>query len=190
MKHKFFIFLVLGTALIISGCGEHGPTSPELSQSEDAAILAKHGKRKDKKRKITEVTSLSTICEVIPGEQTVVDNILFIRGQEHSLIIESRDRRVNGAQSAVLNIAIDPQTGDVAVWGMFRIEPEKVDGTWEGTFGGGFAVAHGTGDLEGQVMILEIQEVPAGPDPPCDIAEPVPGAPKTQTSASGFIFKR
>lgn len=195
MKHKFLISLILGTALIISGCGEQGPTSPELSQSEDAAILAKHGKRKDKKRKITEVSSLSTVCNVIPGEQIIADNILIIRGQKNFLLIESNDKRMNGKQEAILNIVVNLTTGSTAIWGTVSIEPEKVGGTWEGFFAvhgvgaflAGNAVLHGTRGLDGQVMILEIHEVPAEDKPPCEIA--LPGEPKTQTSASGFIFK-
>lgn len=190
MKHRIFTLTLVGAALIVFACGEDGPISPELSQSEEGATLAK-----SRNRKITEVAAISTICSVIPGEQSVADNILTVRGQVHSLIIESDDRRVNGTQSAVLNIVVDLATGAGIVWGTVTIEPDKVDGTWEGFFAAqgigaffaGNAVMHGTGDLEGQVLIVRIEEVPARPDPPCEIAEPAPGAPKTQTSASGFI---
>ncbi|MFQ5641232.1 MAG: hypothetical protein ACE5IR_24905, partial [bacterium] len=167
--------------LIFSACKKKDPVSPEEQVAEES---------------VKEIAAVATICEVTPGVQSLVDSVLIIRDQIHSLTIESDDPQVDGAQTALINVMVDLRTGTVTGWGTFRIEPKEVNGTWEGSFivesiGGapitGHSLGHGTGDLTGQKIFLDMLEILAGSVTPCDIVVPLPGAPKTQTDISGFI---
>ena len=132
---------------------------------------------------VTEFEARETICEITPGKEWKSGNRLHIRGQTHSNIWVSENDEIPlaGPASAVINLMLNLESGDGAVWGTFRLDPTDVNGTWEGRFNGkltgpdslasGRAVAFGTGDLAGQKLFEDFQEFelgPEDPEPPCE----------------------
>ena len=66
-----------------------------------------------------------------------------------------------------VNFNLDLTTGDGVAYGKSTISPDGIDGTWEGSFQGklknfmlhGKSVSQGTGELEGMVQKVVLQQV-------------------------------
>ncbi len=173
MKNSISILMLIGAALIITGCEEQGPTSLELTQSEHHPSFAK--------ATITEFEGIETVCSIVnPGDVNISDGIVHIRGQILTTVIESAEARFAGTNTVVINLDLDPTTGTGTSFGTFSLNPDAVAGTWEGRFSGKItngllslrAVGHGTNDLKGQQIKVNVQGFAPVVDPPCP---PVPG---------------
>ncbi|MCC6395245.1 MAG: hypothetical protein IT167_31945 [Bryobacterales bacterium] len=146
---------------------------------------------------MTTVEATETICAITPGKVWVTDDgqTLHIRGQVHQNKIQSSEPRMNGDNAAIINVNLNLSNGQGTVTADFQMSPQGINGTWQGMgvfriVNGravGMAVGHGTGDLEGQQIRLNLQEVEASvnPPPPCTPAGP---SGNVQTRISGVIF--
>jgi hypothetical protein len=144
---------------------------------------------------LTRFEATETICAVTPGKLWVTGEgaTLHIRGQVHRNIVQSAEPRINGTNTAVISVNLNLTMLTGTANGTFMITPDGLNGTWQGTGAfqikegkaEGTAVAHGTGELEGQQLRLELREVAASASPPCTPAGP---GGNVQTRISGVIF--
>jgi hypothetical protein len=143
---------------------------------------------------LTTFEATETICAVTPGKLWVTDGAtLHIRGQVNRNIIQSSEPRLNGTNTAVLSVNFNLTTLKGTANGTFMITPDTMNGTWEGTGifrvadgkAVGTAVGHGTGAFEGHQIRLELEEVVASGNPPC---QPVGPGGNVQTKIRGVIF--
>ena len=175
------VIAVLLVAGMVWGAMGFGGAAPTLAADDDPQPT------------VTAFTHVQTACEVIdPGEQIFVAPYLIITGITQVEIIESDEPRLDGVGLLELSAVINLATGNANIWGTFSLEPDAVDGPWETTFAGQFVLGgfpsgsgfgHGTGDLEGQTIVVDVQDGPPGPNPPCAIV-----GQQQQGFASGVII--
>jgi hypothetical protein len=117
-------------------------------------------------------------CFASPPERqwyTHDGEVWHVRGQILETLIESDEVRVAGINTVGYNFDLNLATGSGRIFGTFNIQPDAVDGTWEGIHFGrfsdyvasGFAVGHGTGALAGQLLTVKNQQIDIPDDPPC-----------------------
>jgi hypothetical protein len=117
---------------------------------------------------LTYVSGLECAYVDVPAVPVQHGQTLHFSGQVHQNLFFSDDPAVfpNGVNTAVLDMTINLVTGNAVVYAVASIQPDGVNGTWEGhgTFlvdtltGGqqGHGVFHGTGDLAGQTLVLDV----------------------------------
>ena len=143
----------------------------------------------------TPVSGLECVYILQPGESEITGQMMHTRGRVHQNYFYSDDPAVfpDAANTTVLDIALNLKTG-IGVMNVTAVyEPEGVDGTFEGTGVGwlkldlgtgagldmrGQGVFHGTGDLEGLTLKLDLH--------PGDITQ-CPGTPFDAGWWQGFI---
>jgi hypothetical protein len=141
---------------------------------------------------VTYVSGLECAYVIGPAIPEQHGNTLHFSGQVHQNLFFSDDPAVfpDGTNSAVLDMTINLATGNAMVHAEASFQPDGVNGSWEG-FGSflvdtltgdqqGHAVFHGTGDLAGQTLVLDV----TGGNPGA-----CPGAPNLMSAGiwSGFI---
>lgn len=117
---------------------------------------------------LTYVSGLECAYVIVPAVPEQRGQTLHFSGQVHQNLFISDDPAVfpNGVNSGVLDMTINLVTGNATVYAEASIQPDGVNGTWEG-FGTflvdtttgeqqGHAVFNGTGDLTGQTLVLDI----------------------------------
>jgi hypothetical protein len=170
-----------------SSCAWITPVAGVLLALSGSPSLAQPG--------LTTFEATETICTVTPGKRWVTDDgaTLHIRSQVHRNVVQSSEPRINGVNTAVISVNLNLTTQAGTANATFMLAPDSVNGTWQGTGvfqikegkAAGTAVGHGTGELEGQQIRLELREVAASANPPCTPAGP---SGNVQTKINGFIF--
>jgi hypothetical protein len=124
-------------------------------------------------------------CSELPPKQAwVTGQVLHLRG----IVSTGRtygDPYFAGTFENTVNLDLNLETGSGNVHGYGKIMPDEYDGTWEGGhFTGpilnfiynGQGIDYGTGELEGMMDVVHIQEIdPSGL--PADFADPCSGSP-------------
>jgi len=117
---------------------------------------------------LTYVSGLECAYVIVPAIPVQHGQTLHFSGQIHQNLFFSDDPAVfpNGTNTGVLDMTINLVTGNAMVYAEASFQPDGVNGTWEGaghflvdTLTGdqqGHAVFHGTGDLAGQTLVVDI----------------------------------
>jgi hypothetical protein len=117
---------------------------------------------------LIDVTGLECAYVVAPAVPEQHGQTLHFSGQVHQNLFFSDDPAVfpNGTNTGVLDMTINLVTGKAMVYAVASFQPDGVSGTWEGaghflvdTLTGdqqGHGVFHGTGDLAGQTLVLDV----------------------------------
>lgn len=117
---------------------------------------------------LTYISGVECAYVVIPAIPEQNGQTLHFNGQVHQNQFFSDDPAMfpNGINTAILNMTVNLMTGNAMVYAMASFQPDGVNGTWEGrgsflvdTLTGnqqGHAVFHGTGDLAGQTLVVDI----------------------------------
>jgi hypothetical protein len=140
----------------------------------------------------TTFTGLEVTCSEAPAEREWVGgDVLHIRNEIVTTRILTTDDRVTGTNTIVLNFNLNLKNGTGGLYGTFHLQPDDVNGTWEGRFSGQFtnfvtsvhATGHGTGELVGlqEMVTLHGTELPGSN--PC-----AAGAPSAATLVTGRIL--
>jgi hypothetical protein len=140
----------------------------------------------------TTFTGLEVTCSEAPAaREWVSGDVLHVRGQLVTTRIVTTDDRTTGTNTIVLNLDLNLKNGSGGLYGTFHLQPDQVNGLWEGRFSGHFtnfvtsvhATGHGTGELAGlqEMVALQGTELPA--DNPCPT-----GAPTAATLVTGRIL--
>lgn len=104
------------------------------------------------------------------------DGIVHMRGIVTTNIDVTNNGYDTGSASMVMNIDMDPATGNGHGYGTFTIYPSAYDGTWSGSWSShispdglrGSATGHGTGELEGLSIFNNMSST--NPNDPCTIS--------------------
>lgn len=124
----------------------------------------------------TTFTATEFMCGAEPGKEwfTRDGTKQHIRGQIFHDVVVSDEPRMSGTATAVVNMNVDLLSGKCTAWG--KEIYEVAGGSWMLNYSGrcvdfvyaGDGVGRGTGDLKGQLLFLQAQqlvEIPA--DNPC-----------------------
>jgi hypothetical protein len=140
----------------------------------------------------TTFTGLEVTCSEAPAEREwVSDDVLHVRNQIVTTRILTTDDRVTGTNTIVLDFNLNLKNGTGGLYGSFHLQPDEVNGTWQGRFSGHFtnfvttvhATGHGTGELAGLQEMVRLQgtELPANNSCPA-------GTPTAATLVTGRIL--
>jgi hypothetical protein len=140
---------------------------------------------------VTQFSGTEITCvEGPPEKQWVENNILHIRNQVVTTRVLTTDQRTTGTNTIMLNFNLDLSKGSGTLFGTYHLQPDQVNGAWNGHFSGHFenfvnfvhAAGRGTGELAGLHEKVTIQgtELPTGN--PCPA-----GAPTAASSLAGQI---
>ena len=146
MKHRIFLLSVVSAALIIFGCGQEGLVSPQLTQSDHGAVLAK-----------ATVTSFTATIDltappVSPGQITVTNGVTHIRGQINQGPITGD---IVGTATAVFDVDIVQATGKGSVRGPVTLQvtqlfSQAVNVTYQVNAAGQINAPVQSGNFQGQ----------------------------------------
>ena len=141
----------------------------------------------------TPFSAYEATCNIVPGDVTVTGNMLHIRGQINTNQVIATEVTQTGTNTVVVNVNLNLNNGSGAAYGTFSLDPDAISGTWQGSFSGhisdfvftGKAVGHGTGDLSGQKVMVDIEDIdPAAlPMNPC-----TPGTALSASSVTGVVL--
>lgn len=142
----------------------------------------------------TDFTVYEYICMTDPGQVWVEGDIMHIRGIKHTNVDVSDTPEVNGLNYTVADGDINLKTGYAAIRGTFSIQPEGIQGTWDGTWtfignagiARGRSVGRGTGELAGKTLFLELYDIPYNPDT-VNVCTGI-GEPEGNTDIRGYIM--
>lgn len=155
MKRLNLMFLVIGVAIIFSGCSKDDFLAPDLSQGDQATTSLKSAK--------IPFTEFSGICSFFaPGEEgsTIVlpNDKILVRGSTVVWYDDATDPLVTGKTFWSINQKIE-EDGTFKYWGKAELIVDDNRGRWEMSWHGYLnqdgliAVAVGTGK-EGEVKGL------------------------------------
>ena len=134
MKNRSFAPVALGAALMLCGCGEAGPVSPDLTQNELTPLLSKAGAG-------TAFTATVPLAVVDPGAITPLPNgSIHIRGQvQQGPVTGDLENTATDAVTVVVSAKVDAG-GSGPAHGSFTIadacHATLGCGTFEGRFKG------------------------------------------------------
>jgi len=102
------------------------------------------------------------------------DGVMHMRGVLVVNLIESENPYLAGINRLIMNVDLDPATGEGHAYGTALLTPSAKNGTWEGRFSThimptgirGKAVIHGTGELAGMKMFNKMSN--SDPNDPCN----------------------
>jgi predicted small lipoprotein YifL len=173
MKYRIIIFMVVCTALLLTGCGNKEPLAPDstdLALNEKDASLAK--------RPNIEITPYEAEEKngviIVPGDDWISeDNVLHVRGRVMVWVVESDEYRIAGTNKITQNYHLNLTTGNGSYTVTCYHEPSAVDGRWEGRLIGGFknfvfsgeGAAIGYGELDGYIQVVTLHDTPHPYDP-------------------------
>src|SRR5262249_44887225 len=123
--------------------------------------------------------AIATTCDVKPGiENADEKGALRARGQGFTDIVEAHDPRIAGTNTLLVDITVDPKTGNGSLTGSLVLRSRGVSGAWEGGLLEGEirqgpvtarGLARGTGARAGQTLRVDFQQLREGRGkPPCD----------------------
>lgn len=131
-----------------------------------------------------------TCVEGAPERQWVTNNVLHVRNQVVTTRVLASDERITGTNTVVLNYNLNLSKGSGTIFGRYHLQPDQVNGAWDGHFSGHFenfvnhvqAHGRGTGELAGlhEKVAIQGSDLPAGN--PCPA-----GAPSAASSLDGQI---
>ncbi len=113
-----------------------------------------------------EVNSFEYDCGNGFEKEWMRGNVYHIRNYVHTNRNISEFPELNGINHTVGDGDINTLTGVTAIRGTMSFHPQTINGTWEGTWTWisnagltrGYAVAHGTGDLFGKTLYLNLYD--------------------------------
>jgi hypothetical protein len=116
----------------------------------------------------TEVSSFEYDCANAWEKDWMTGQIWHIRNFVHTNRNVSDFPELSGVNTTVADAEINVATGAVAIRGTSSWKPDTIDGTWEGSWTfisnagvtRGYAVAHGTGELFGKTLFLNLYDPP------------------------------
>lgn len=119
-----------------------------------------------------EVEFCENDCLTGIGEMWEEGQLLHMRSVTHTNFNVSDSRYLNGINTTVADAEFNLKTGSVVIRGTSSVQPDGINGTWEGTWTfianngvlKGEAIAHGTGDLLGKTLFLNLYDAPPDPD--------------------------
>lgn len=123
--------------------------------------------------RIDGLTSYEYDCKIPSTFQpTFSGNTMHVRDYVHVNINESDSPYLHGINTTFANAEINLKTGTTSIHGTMLLEPEAFAGTWEGKWVFiankgtvfGWAVAHGTGDLAGMTLFMNLYDAPQADD--------------------------
>src|SRR5687768_5924824 len=103
---------------------------------------------------LTASSAMASTCGGVPGPESTDDKgSIKIEGRAFTGLVQSDDWRIAGTSTPVLDIVIDPTSGEGELRGSFIMQPKDVDGAWEGRMQGrireglvtAWGLARGTG---------------------------------------------
>lgn len=113
---------------------------------------------------------LETLNPTFTGSE---GHMMHIRDYVHVNLNISDSPYLDGINTTVAQAEIDTRTGRASIRGTMRLEPYAYQGSaWEGRWvfiasnglNFGWAVAHGTGDLEGMTLFMNLYDAPQAED--------------------------
>lgn len=141
----------------------------------------------------TQFEAIEATCDIVPGNVKITGNVLHIRGQINTNRVVATDATQTGTNTVVLNVDLNLDNGSGAAYGTFSLDSDAFTGTWEGSFSGqitdfvftGQAVGQGTGDLSGQKVMVDLQDIDPATlsDNPC-----APGPALGASSVTGVVL--
>lgn len=143
---------------------------------------------------VTTFTGLEVTCSEAPAaREWVSGDVLHVRGQLITTRIVTTDYRATGTNTIVLNYDLNLKSGNGGLYGWFHLQPDQVNGFWEGRFSGHFtnfvtsvhATGHGTGKLAGLKEMVKLKATSLPADNPCPT-----GTPTAATLVTGRILGR
>ncbi len=138
-----------------------------------ALLLGLTWQAEAKGNRIEDLTAYEYDC-AIPStfNPTFSGNTMRIRDYIHVNINESASPYLHGINTTVANAEINLVKGTTSIRGTMFLEPEAYDGAWQGhwvfiankgtVFG--WAVAHGTGELKGMTLFMNLYDAPVADD--------------------------
>jgi hypothetical protein len=145
------------------------------------------------REQVTRFTGTEITCvEGPPESQWVSNNVLHIRNQVITTRVSTTDPRTTGTNTIILNFNLDLGRGTGQLFGSYHLQPDRVDGAWNGHFNGHFrdfvnfvhAAGRGTGELAGLQERVDIQGTDLPSDNPCPA-----GAPTAASILTGRILE-
>jgi hypothetical protein len=142
-----------------------------------------------------EVEFYENDCLTGIGDMWEEGQVLHMRNVTHTNFNYSDSPYMKGINTTVADAEFNLKTGSVVIRGTSSIQPYGINGTWEGTwtFIGnngvlkGEAIAHGTGDLFGKTLFLNLYDAPPDPDL-AEICQGIDALPESTGFAKGYIL--
>lgn len=121
--------------------------------------------------------------------------VMHIRGILHTNVNVSDTPELNGLHSTVADAEINQVNGNTIIRGTSSWQPEGIAGTWEGywvfvnnkNINSGKAVLHGTGELKGKTLLLDVYD--AEPDGKLEEMCAPYGAPEGYVRTEGYMLE-
>ena len=115
-----------------------------------------------------EVSSFEYDCGNDWEKDWMEGQVWHIRNYVHTNRNVSDFPELNGVNTTVADAEIHLPSGYVAIRGTLSWKPDTIDGTWEGSWTfisnagitRGYSVAHGTGELSGKTLFLNLYDPP------------------------------
>jgi hypothetical protein len=115
-----------------------------------------------------EVSTFEYDCANSWEDDWMEGQVWHIRNFVHTNRNVSDYPELEGINTTVADAEIKLATGYVAIRGKSSWKPDTIDGTWEGTWifisnagtTRGYAIAHGTGELSGKTLFLNLYDPP------------------------------
>ena len=137
-------------------------------------LLPSTGQADARATRIEGLTSYEYDCAILETfNPWYTGNVMHIRDYVHVNINVSDSEYLNGINTTVANAEINLVNGSATIRGTMRLVPyDYPDSAWEGNwvFVGsrgayfGRAVAHGTGDLAGMTLFMDLYDAPVADD--------------------------
>lgn len=142
----------------------------------------------------TDVASFEYDCANEFESDWMEGQVYHIRGFVHTNRSVSANPELNGINITFADADINLARGSAAIRGTMSLQPDTIDGAWEGswTFIGnagvyrGYAVAHGSGELFGKTLFLNLYD--GSPTPEDEAMCSGLGAWEGNTIAEGYIL--
>jgi hypothetical protein len=143
----------------------------------------------------TEVTFVEYDCAIGFEQDWMNGQIYHIRNFVHTNVTVSDNSEVNGINTTVADAEINMATGYAVIRGTTSLQPEGIEGSWEGSWTfiankgvyRGWAVAQGTGELAGKTLFLNLADGVPDPDTLADKCSGI-GDPEGISVATGYIL--
>jgi hypothetical protein len=140
------------------------------------------------------VSSYEYDCFTGVETEWAAGQVYHMRNVGHTNINVSSSPELNGVNTTIADAEFNLSTGYVVIRGTMSFKPDGIDGTWEGSWQfisnngvlKGTAVGHGTGELFGKTLFLNIYDAPY--DPVIETMCAGIGAPEGIVVTEGYIL--
>ncbi len=142
-----------------------------------------------------EVRSIEYDCFTGLDAEWAEGQIYHLRNVRHTNLNFSSSPLLTGINTTLADAEFNLLTGGMVIRGTSSIQPEGIDGTWEGSWvfisnNGvlkGSSVAHGTGELSGKTLFVSMYDAPY--DPIIETICAGIGAPEGVMVVEGYILE-